>query len=65
MQPESRALLLLVSSLNYYSVLKMKVICFTETSVDFHWTARGYILEDKTLNSLIFDMIGDFMVPKY
>jgi hypothetical protein len=39
----------LVSSLAYSSALKMKVICSSETSVDFQWTTQHYISEDSTL----------------
>jgi hypothetical protein len=40
---------LLVSCVAYSSTLKMEVICFPKTSVDFQWTTWHYIPEDSTL----------------
>jgi hypothetical protein len=54
-QLRSRALLatcfMLASCLAYSSILKMEVICSSETSVAFQWTARRYIPEDRSLHS--------------
>jgi hypothetical protein len=42
----------------YYSTLKMEAIYSTETSVDFHRTARCYISEDRIIqkqnNKILF-----------
>jgi hypothetical protein len=41
-------LLLLLSFLAYFSILKMEAICFTGTSVDFHWAIRRYNPQDNS-----------------
>jgi hypothetical protein len=40
----------LVSLLAYSSTRKMEVIFFSETSIDFHWTTRRYISENRALH---------------
>jgi hypothetical protein len=47
----------LVSCSAYFSTLKMEEIFFSETSVDFQWTTRRYIPEDRTLNKML---LSDF-----
>jgi hypothetical protein len=37
----------------YYSTLMMEATFFTETSADIQWTTRDYILEARTLDSLL------------
>jgi hypothetical protein len=44
---------LLVSCLTYPSILKMEVICSSETSIEFHLNIRHYVLEDRTLHPLV------------
>jgi hypothetical protein len=44
---------LLVSCLAYTSTLKMEAVRSSETSVDFQWTTRRYIPEDRTLRQPI------------
>jgi hypothetical protein len=43
------ACFMLVSFLAYSSTLKLEGPCSSEASVDFHWTIRPYIPEDRTL----------------
>jgi hypothetical protein len=50
--------LYLVSSLVYYSALKIEAICSSETSVDFYKTAWRYIPGDRILK------YADFVVLK-
>jgi hypothetical protein len=40
----------LLSSLAYTSTLKMKGVCWSETSEGFYWTIRRYIPEDITVH---------------
>jgi hypothetical protein len=40
-----------VSCLAYSSTLKMEATCSSETSLDFHWTTRRYIPEDRNHHS--------------
>jgi hypothetical protein len=42
---------MLVSCVAYSSALKMEATCSSETSVNFHRTARSYIPEDRILNN--------------
>jgi hypothetical protein len=44
---------MLVSCLAYSSTSKMNTTCSSETSVDFQWTARRYIPEDRTHQGLL------------
>jgi hypothetical protein len=48
-QTWSRALLTVC--LAYFYTPKMEAICSSETSVDFNWTARRYIPEDRALHT--------------
>jgi hypothetical protein len=41
----------LVSFPAYSSTLKKEAMCSSETMVDFQWTTRRYIPEDKTLHN--------------
>jgi hypothetical protein len=42
---------MLVPFSSCFSIMKMQATCFCETSVDFQWTTRYYIPEDRTLYS--------------
>jgi hypothetical protein len=53
-QVASRAFTL-VSCSTYSSILNMEAICSSETSVDFQWTTRRYIPEDRTLHNHRFE----------
>jgi hypothetical protein len=43
---------LLVSYLNYSSILKMETACSSEASFDFKQTTRRYVPEDRTFRNL-------------
>jgi hypothetical protein len=47
----------LVSCLAYSSILKMEVICSSETSFDFQRTTWRYVAEDRTLLLLLFAVL--------
>jgi hypothetical protein len=48
----------LVSCMSYSSTVKVEATCSFETSVDFQWTARYYILENITYISIQRWMVG-------
>jgi hypothetical protein len=42
---------MLISWLAHFSTLKMEMTCSPKISVDFQWTSRHYILEDRILHN--------------
>jgi hypothetical protein len=56
--PDARVTL--VSSLAYFSTLKIEAIFSSKTSIDFQQTTRRYIPEDRTLLVLL---LGKYLRP--